>query len=637
MNDIVFCCFQNPVPATFHATTNPPVITAASSPKTPKSLAIHFRQSTNLDKQEPYGDLRSQILAKAQNIVTPLQNSYPEAVKFLSFLLKQIVDSNMRAVDRTKPKNKFKGDSFESTTPTVNTIRSSEEYVHRRPERYGDDDLDDSEPETTTVIDKSRGTGKKMSKEINYSEEVETEDFSLIQGDGLSISVESTKKLTSFTRPETTTVTETQSSKPSKSKDTKLKKNKSEQSISRTKKKIKNFKDLQQVLEKELNAKQDERLRYQKEIKEAQQKKQKQSNEDSEEEDTTKAEIETIIKEVKGKKKKISSGSAVAKDDKTASIRKLIEEILSKREKAKEAQSQITKRTPREPKLDYDLKKEEEASDEDEETEAENDRITTVTSSNTPKPKTQKQPEEKRKKKIGKNKESYEAEIKSEVKKKIKHTVHKQIASGKKATEIQSTILIAEEVLDNNFQHNGLKKGRKPKKTTPHMLMSIEAKSPKTTRKRAFEYSVDSKQVTKHIEPEIENMSTDDSIDSCNSESSKEKTFKLPQRMNQAEAMAFMLETEEESPMLLPPPMADFQMATKDRLVTTMDPNLNVMQADLVFLDDQASNNEDKLATRGVMTIDDLNVRMGIPEEWAFRRQLSSPDTSLEAFVKAGE
>lgn len=620
-----------PVPAIVDdgITINPTALTTASLKPTP--LAIHFRQSALLNQQQTYKALRAQILAKAQNIVGPLRNSYPQAVKFLSFLLKQIVDGKMRTVEDEKP-IKFKNESVqpESVTPEVEVIRSSEEYTLKRPERYDDDDLDDAKPDTTTTIHIPSETGTITPNETEYSEQMETEDISQAQNDGLSISIESTKKSISFTHPKTTTVTETQSPKPSKSivaKNKKINKNEKATDISKSKKKIKIFKDLQQVLDEEVSAKQKKRLR----MKETPQKKQMHAKKESEEEEPTKAEIEKIIKEIKQKKKKKSFRpiTSVSEDDKNASIRKLIEEILRKKEKAKERKSQITKKKPKEPQV----QNEEESSEESEETESENDKTTTVTISSTPKFKTQKQTEG-NKKINGSNKKSYEIGIESEVKKKFKHPVHKQ----KKTTiQIPSTLLAAKElrkIFDNDDKLS--KKGRKLKSTTPHILVSAKIKSPKTTRKRTFEFEVNGKP------PQDENISPDanDSIDSCNSASSKERTFTPPQQLEIANAMAFIppLDTEDESPMLLPPLLTDFQLATKDRLVTTLGPNLSAVEAELVFADNEDSvNYEDKLTTmQGIMSRDDVDINMGIPEEWAFRRRMYFTDATLEEFVKAG-
>lgn len=640
---LILCRFQSsaPVLSTSDAsiTPNPPIMTAASS-LSPATLPIHFRHS-NSDKRQAYNDLRAQILAKAQNIVTPLQNSYPEAVKFLSYLLKQIVDSNMRAEDKEKPEKKHKDESFKTgTTPVVETIRSSEEYALKRPAKYSADDFYDAESETTTSIDILKET-EIISNEINYSEQVETDDFSLTQNEGLSISIESTT--------EATTVPKSRLPKPSRNKDTKNKKNnKNKKSmvgqkveVGRSKKTIKNFKDLQQVLEKEVSAKQEERLRYQKDVKESHKKKQKKEESEAEDATNERAEIEKIINEVKNKRKKKSSGPAslVSKDDKNASIRKLIEEILSKKEKVKES-DQTSQRRPIEPQLDYDEKKEKEPSVEDEETEAESDKITTVTSSYTSKPKIQKLAEEK--KSIENNKESFE--IEKEVKKKVKRIVHKKTPSTEKPTEIRSTLLDAEEILAKNFKPDKKvpKKGRNPKTATP-MSGTIKIKSSKTTRKRAFDFILGGKSAKKSMGSEDENISIDvmDTIENCNSGSSKEKTFTLPQRLKKEKAkIEFMppFETDDESPMLLPPAMTDFQLATRNRLVTTINPILNPLKAELVFIDNEANNNNGgKLATRGIMTIDDLNIKMGIPEEWAFRRYLSSNNTSLEAFIQADQ
>lgn len=650
---LFFCCCQEAVrvPSTLDAkiTINPPVIPTASNPK---PFQIHFRQSTNSDSRQPYSQLRAQILAKAQNIVTPLQNSYPEAIKFLSFLLKQIVDSNMRA-EEEKPSKTAPDGSFEPrTTAAVEIIHSSEEYPNKRPEKFGDDDLDDTDLETTTakLKPKPKGNGLVVSKEIDYSEQVETEDFSFTQNEGLSISIETTKTSTSFTRPKTTTMQPTTTTKlppkPSKHKNSKSKKNNKNDKLvpnSRSKKKIKDFNDLQQELEKELSAKQEKNLRNQKEIKELPQKIQIQVEEETEEEEATKSEIEKIIKEVKNQKRLKSSGSAssVSKDDKKDSIRKLIEEILSKEEKEKVTESKISKRKSTKPQIDYnDAKKKAETSEEDEETESENDK-TTIVSKKNPKPKIKK-PTEEKKTKFEKSKESYEIEIESEVKKKVKHTVHKQTTPEKITTEIRLTKLAAEKILDKNFKidEKVFKKGRKTKNTTPFTLVTIKTKTQKTTRQRAIELKPGVKSISKYSDTEYENTSTDtvDSVDSCNSESSKEKTFTVAQRIKKGIPKAFVppYDSNEESPMLLPPAMADFQLATKDRIITTVDPQLRAVEAEMFFAGDEARHdNYDKLATRGIMTIDDLNIQMGIPEEWAFRRDLSSNVSSLEAFIKA--
>lgn len=617
------------------------VLTTSTS--SPKPLTIQFRQSQNADKQI-YSELRAQILAKAQNIVTPLQNSYPEAIKFLSFLLKQIVDGNMRAEENEKPNTITTDANFQPRTAVVETIRSSEEYANKRPERYGDDDVDDVEPDTTTAVEIRKG--KVVSNEIDSSEQMETEDFSFAN-DGLSISIETTKITTSYIRPKTTTVAETRPPKPVKHKSSKSKNNnRHDKSLasSRSKKKIKNFNDLQKELEKEVSAKQDERLKYQKDLKETQQKKQKQVKEESEEDEATKSEIENIIKEIKNRKrKKSASATSVSKDDKNASIRKIIEEILSKEDRARE-EIKISKKKAKAPQIQFDVKKKKEPSEEDEETEAEDDKTTTVTTKNIPKTKIQK-PLDVKKSKFEKNKESYEIQIQSDVKKKVKHTGHKQTPHEKRTTEIRLTKLAAEEVLDKNFKldEKVYKKEKKSKNTTPFILASAKSKSSKTTRQRAFEFKVNIKPTAKIVETEYENTSTDtiDSIDSCNSDSSKDTPFTLPQRLKKAKPVAFLppFDSYDESPMLLPPAaMADFQLATRDRLLTTADPQLSAMDADLVLGDDEANHNSyEKLATRGIMTIDDLNIQMGIPEEWAFRRHISSNVSSLEAFIKAVE
>lgn len=624
-----------PVPAIVDdgITIKPPVITTASLKPSP--LNVHFRHSKHLDQQQTYNELGAQILAKAQNIVDPLRDSYPEAVKILSFLLKQIVDSKMHTAENEKSIKKFKNESFQpETTAAVEIFRSSEEYTFKRPERYGDDDLDDAKPQTTTTIHISSETGTITPDEIENSEQMETEDISLAQNEGLSISIESTKKAISFTHPKTTTVSEIQSPKPSKNIDAKSKKNNKNEKgmdIAKLRKKIKSFKNLQQVLEKEVSAKQKERLR----IKEAQQKKQMHAKKESDEEEFTKSEMEKIRKEVKQKKKKKSSEpiTSVSEDDKNAAIRKLIEEIMLEKEKAKKRKNQITKRKPKELQVNHNVKNEEESSEEGEETESENDETTTVTSSRTLKFKTQKQTEG-NKKTIGSNKESYDIGIESEVKKKFKHTVHKE---SKIATKYPSTLLVMQQ-LGKNFKVNNKlsKKGRKLKSTTPHMLVSVKTKSPKTTRKRAFEFEANRKP------PQDENISTDAnvSIDSSNSASSKEKTFTPPQQLKQLNAMAFMppLDTEDESPMLLPP-VVNFQLATKDRLVTMLEPNLSDVEAERVFGDNEDSvNYEDKLATSGIMSMstDDVNINIGVSEGGAFRRRMYSTDATLEEFIKAG-
>lgn len=605
-----------------------------------------------MHRRQSYKDLRAQILAETKQLFNPLRSSYPKAVNFLSFLLKQIINGNMRTTDKKKRKKKFKDELF---TRVVKAMRSSEEYAFKLPERFNYDYLDDGEQENikyAIALPKKTALLKAMviSNENYHSEQMETEDFSLTQNEGLSISIEITKK-TTFTRPQMTTASETRPQKSSKEEDTKSTKNyKNENSmnISRSKKKIKNFK---QIVQKEVITKEDEKLRHQEEIKKGQQKEQKQAKDESEEEDDekekeeeeedTKAEIEKIIEEIKHKKRKKSSGhpSSVSKDDKPASIRKLIEEILSKKEKAKKPKSQISKKRSEETHINYNVNKEDESSEEDEESEAENDKITIVTNNNTPKPETQKKTEENNNN-IGKIKDSSETTIENEVKKKVEHAVHKQTSSHKKTIEFRITQLASEEYLDKSFKLNVFRKGKKLKNTTPHMLASVKIKPPKTTRKRS-EFKV-SEAVTKHVALHDENMFTviADSIDSYNSGSSKETTSTLPRQLIEANDTAFIpyFDTDDESPMLLPPAMADFQKATTDRLIGKLEPNLSTLEAEPVFDYEFNINNANKLKTRGSITIDDLNINMGIPEEFskrAFRRRMSSTDSSLEKFIKA--
>lgn len=646
-----FCCgFQNSASVTRSLanseTTSSSVKTAAPSAK-PAAPGAHFRQSSNLGKQQSVSNLR------AKNIITPLENTYPETVKFLSFLLKEIVGSNIN-VEETKELKKETKEEFKDKSLEV--IYTSEEYddVYRRPEKNdGDGDFDDSELRTTTIKDVVKGLRMIKSTRFDYSEEIEPDVHYLTHHEGLSISVESVKKTSSSTRSKILTPRPaSRHLKSPKSSDTKNKKNnQNEYSNLRAtaKKKIKNFKDLQQMLGKEVREKQEERilLRHQNELKESQQT--KQAKEESEEEEIIKMEIEKIIEEVKNKRKKKPSEptSSLVEDDKKTFIRKLIEEILNKQEKIKAAQHQVSKRKPIEPNLYYDEEEEEEPFDENEETEEENYITTTVRSHNTPNPKAKTWSEHskeiaKNMKKTGKNKQSYE--IERQVKKKVKQTLHKQTSAEQKDIEYRSTKLVPEAILDKNFIIDGKvsKKGKKPKTTTPHMLIVTKSKIPKTSRIRALDVSTGGKSVTKRMKLENEHKSTEsvDSFGNDESISSKERFYSYPQELKKPKVTTSILsvDSDDESPMFLPPAMVDFQLATKDRLVTKFDPYLSAMNAELMIFDEDTSiNNEDKLATRGVMTIDDLNIQLEIPEEWAFRRQLSPADSNLEAYVKAGK
>lgn len=566
-------------------------------------MEIHFKQSSNLDQQSSGSNLKPESVANYKKISpNSLRDAYPEAVQFLSLLLKQIVNNNnmRREIEEEERNMEFKDEINDKSRELQNSDLveinySSEEYdLLKRPEKKeSGGKVDDAERETATVKDIVKAIENVIPTERDSSDKTES-DESNINYEGLSL--ELITKPSSLTRPNTLTSQPTPFYlKLTKNKDIKRKKHK----------------DLQ-LFHKDVSSKQDNSNETEPNL-------HMQAKGEIEDEE------QKMIEEMKNIKKVTSEPtSLLAEDDKNASNKEIIEEKSNTKQKTKAPQNQKLKANPIEPFMHYEEKNWEELLEGDDDgAEVQNYKTTTLKSTDTPKP------NEKGKKNTVKSKQSHETEKESEIKEEVKKTVFKQTSYEQIDDTHRFTKLGFDAYLGKSFRNiqKVITKFRKPKITT---------KLRKIARKRSFQNKRSKKPKRGEIESEDTSKEITDSQSSDKSISSKERFYPHRQRLRNSKAKKYVvpIDSDDDSPMYLPPILADFQMATKDRLVTTLDPLTTELSAKLWY-EGASNNNEDIRRTRSVKTIDDLNLQLGIPEEWVFRRRIPAANTSLEAYLKA--